>query len=100
MMHIAYKITQILTQLSICESVCSFVCLSVNFEFIEMLTHLKTPKNISLRHWILPHNHIKTHLFFQIFGRRVTPEVDDSLTRSYSMTVRPFEDQPHGLGRK
>ena len=33
-------------------------------------------------------------------GWRVTFEVVDSLTESYSMAVRPFEDQPHGLDRK
>ena len=30
----------------------------------------------------------------------MTFEVVDSLTRSYSMAVRPFKDQPHGLDRK
>ena len=25
-------------------------------------------KNIGLKHWILPKNHFKTHLFFSIFG--------------------------------
>ena len=27
-----------------------------------------TQKNMGLKHWILPNNHFKTHLFFPIFG--------------------------------
>ena len=36
----------------------------------------------------------------QSVSQRVTFEVIDSVTGSYSIAVRPFEDQPHGLDRK
>ena len=29
---------------------------------------LRKKKNIGLKHWILPKDHFKTHLFFSIFG--------------------------------
>ena len=28
----------------------------------------KTTKNMGLKHWILPKDHFRTHLFFSIFG--------------------------------
>ena len=28
----------------------------------------KTKKNMGLKHWILPKDHFKTHLFFQFLG--------------------------------
>ena len=31
-------------------------------------TKKKEKKNMVLKHWILPNNHFKTHLFFSIFG--------------------------------